>query len=212
MLEAHSYLNGSVLYMSQRRFWNLYYRYTKWRRFILLISYVNGSLLYCINGLLLYLDGVVLYVNTRRFENVCYGYTKWLQNNLLMSYENGSLLYCINRPLLHSDGVIWYIHTRSFGNVYHRYTKWRQSNLLMSYTGLFYIQMGLFCIDRFWNPTFRNNWDVRDVDKLSWDLWITLGPHWGKWAILVQSAHLWISQPDFRNQSIQIVYQNKCSF
>jgi len=28
------------------------------------------------------------------------------------------------------------------------------------------------------------------------------GPHWGKWAILVQSAHLWISQPDFQNQSI----------
>jgi len=61
-------------------------------------------------------------------------------------------------------------------------------------------------IDWFWDPIFRTNWNVRGVDKLSWDLII----HWGKWAIfvfvcfaiLVQSAHLWISQPNFQNQSI----------
>jgi len=34
-----------------------------------------------------------------------------------------------------------------------------------------------------------------------------LGPHWGKWAILVQSAYWWISQPDFQNQSIAPKYQ-----
>ena len=33
-------------------------------------------------------------------------------------------------------------------------------------------------------------------------LW-ELGPHWGKNAILVQSALLWISQPDFQNQSMR---------
>jgi len=33
----------------------------------------------------------------------------------------------------------------------------------------------------------------RDVDKLSWDLLIVLGPDWGRCAILVQSAHLWSS-------------------
>jgi len=58
-------------------------------------------------------------------------------------------------------------------------------------------------VDWFWDAIFRTNWDVRDVDKLSWDLWIILGPHRGKWAILVQSAHLWMSQPDFQNQSIE---------
>jgi len=57
-------------------------------------------------------------------------------------------------------------------------------------------------IDWCWDPIFRTNWDVRDVDELSWDLSIILGPHWGKWANLVQSAHLWISPPDFQNQSI----------
>ena len=59
-----------------------------------------------------------------------------------------------------------------------------------------------FAIDWFWDPIFRANWDVCDVDKLSWDLWIILGPHWSKRAILVQSAHLWISQPDFQTQFI----------
>ena len=28
----------------------------------------------------------------------------------------------------------------------------------------------LIFIDWFWNPIFRTNWDVRDVDKLSWDI------------------------------------------
>jgi len=57
-------------------------------------------------------------------------------------------------------------------------------------------------MDWFLDLILRTNWDVRDVDKLSWYLWIILGPHWGKWTILVQSAHLRISQPDFQNQSI----------
>jgi len=34
--------------------------------------------------------------------------------------------------------------------------------------------------------------------KHLWDL----GPHWGKSAVPVQSALLWISQPDFQNQSL----------
>jgi len=51
------------------------------------------------------------------------------------------------------------------------------------------ILMG-FVVDWFSNPIFRTNSDVRDVDKLSWDLEIILGPHWGKCTILVQSAHL----------------------
>jgi len=63
-------------------------------------------------------------------------------------------------------------------------------------------------IDWIWDPIFWTNWDVRDVDKLSWDFWIILGPHWGKWAILVQSAHSWISSPDFHNQSIQLKTEN----
>ena len=39
----------------------------------------------------------------------------------------------------------------------------------------------LFCsapIHWFWDPIFRTNWDICDVDKLSWDLQIVLGPHW----------------------------------
>jgi len=51
----------------------------------------------------------------------------------------------------------------------------------------------LISIDWFWDLIFRANWDIRDVDELSWDLPIVLGPHWGKCAILVQSAHLWFS-------------------
>ena len=36
----------------------------------------------------------------------------------------------------------------------------------------------VFSIDWFWDPIFRTNWNVRDVNKLSWDLQIVLGPHW----------------------------------
>ena len=63
-------------------------------------------------------------------------------------------------------------------------------------------------MDWIWDPIFCTNWDVRDVDQLSWDFWIILGPHWGKWAIRVQSAHSWISSPGFHNQSIQLEMEN----
>jgi len=63
----------------------------------------------------------------------------------------------------------------------------------------------------FWDPIFRTNWDVRDVDKRSWDLPIVWGPHWGKCAILVWSAHLWLSWPDLQNQSIIHIYLYICS-
>jgi len=58
-------------------------------------------------------------------------------------------------------------------------------------------------LDWFWDPIFRTDWDVRDVDSFR----VTFKSFWdltGKSALLVQSALLWISQPDFQNQSIAI--------
>jgi len=53
-------------------------------------------------------------------------------------------------------------------------------------------------IDWFWDRFFVLIVSSWRRCKHLWDL----GPHWGKSAIPVQSALLWISQPDFQNQSI----------
>ena len=53
-------------------------------------------------------------------------------------------------------------------------------------------------IDWFWDPIFRTIVSSWRCCKHLWEL----APHRGKSAILVQSALLWISQPDFQNQFI----------
>ena len=61
-------------------------------------------------------------------------------------------------------------------------------------------QEGLI-IDWFWDRFFVLIVSSWRRCKHLWDL----GPHWGKSTILVQSALLWSSQPDFQNQSIESI-------
>ena len=106
-------------------------------------------------------------------------------NNGRATYEFVTFVYATNSYdhicCCNNGRATWKIHeldgsfTHIECNPLHTY---RGMAHLHTYRGA-YVCVNEPSIDWFWELIFRTNWDVRAVDKLSWDLAIVLGPRWG---------------------------------